>query len=133
LKRFLSNFIFKEKLMSKLLINLTAAKDNMDKTVVAFVVANAGVAAGQEVTIFLSVEGVRLVTPGYADDITSPGFKPLKELLVSFTENGGKIWICPPCFNARGLDKDNLIPGATFAGGAPVVELLGQGTASLSY
>ena len=31
--------------MSKLFINLTTAKDNPDKTVVAFVVANAGVAA----------------------------------------------------------------------------------------
>jgi len=38
--------------MSKLLINLTSAKDNPDKTTVAWVVANAGVAAGQEVTIF---------------------------------------------------------------------------------
>jgi predicted peroxiredoxin len=120
--------------MSKLLINLTTAKDdNPDKTVVAFVVANAGVAAGQEVTIFLNIEAVRLATPGYADDITSPGFKPLKELLASFTENGGKIWICPPCFNARELDKDNLISGTTFAGGAAVVELLGQGAASISY
>ncbi len=119
--------------MTKLLINLTTAQDNPDKTVVAFVVANAGLAAGQEVTIFLSVEGVRLVVPDYVDDITSPGFKPLPELLADFTNNGGKLWICPPCFNARGLDKDNLIPGTSFAGGAAVVELLGQGAASLSY
>lgn len=119
--------------MSKLLINLTTAKDNPDKTVVAFVVANAGIAAGQEVTIFLSVEAVRLVIAGYADDITSEGFKPLKELLASFTTEGGKLWVCPPCFNARGLDKDKMIPGASFAGGAPVVELLAQGAASLSY
>jgi predicted peroxiredoxin len=119
--------------MSKLFINLTTAKDNPDKIVVAFVVANAGVAAGQEVTIFLSVEAVRLAIAGYADDITSKGFKPLKELLAFFIENGGKIWVCPPCFDARDLDKDKLIPGATFAGGAPVVELLAQGAASLSY
>ena len=119
--------------MPKLLINLTTAQDNADKTTVAFVVANAGVAAGQEVVIFLNVEAVRLAIPGYADAITSEGFKPLKELLASFTENGGKVWVCPPCFNARGLDKDKLITGATFAGGAAVVEFLGQGAASLSY
>ena len=119
--------------MSKLLINLTTAKDNSDKTVVAFVIANAGVAAGQEVVIFLNVEAVRLAIKGYAEDIESPGFKPLRELLATFTANGGKMWICPPCFNARGLDKENLIAGATFAGGAPVVEFLSQGAASLSY
>ncbi len=117
----------------KLLINLTTAKDNADKTVVAFVIANAAVAAGQEVVIFLNIESVRLVTPGYADDIVSEGFKPLKELLASYLSNGGKLWVCPPCFNARGLDKDNMLAGATFAGGAPVVEFLAQGAASLSY
>ncbi len=117
----------------KLLINLTTAKDNPDKTVVAFVVANAALAAGQEVVIFLNIESVRLATPGYADDITSEGFKPLKELLAAYLENGGKLWVCPPCFNARGLDKENMLPGATFAGGAPVVEFLAQGAASLSY
>jgi uncharacterized protein len=119
--------------MSKLLINLTTAKDNPDRTVVAFVIANAGVAAGQEVVVFLNVEAVRLANPGYADDINSPGFKPLKELIETFTSNGGKLWVCPPCFNARGLDKDKLIAGASFAGGAPVVEFLAQGAASLSY
>lgn len=119
--------------MTKLLINLTTAKDNPDKTTVAFVVANAGIAAGQEVVIFLSVEAVRLANLGYADEVTSPGFKPLKELIESYTQNGGKLWVCPPCFNARGLDKDHLIPGASFAGGAPVVEFLAQGAASLSY
>jgi hypothetical protein len=70
--------------MSKLLINLTTAKDNPDKTVVAFVVANAGLAADQEVTIFLNIEAVRLATPGYADDISSEGFKPLKDLPTLF-------------------------------------------------
>jgi predicted peroxiredoxin len=119
--------------MSKLLINLTTAKDNPDKTVVAFVIANAGVAAGQEVVIFLNVEAVRLAIKGYADDIETQGFKPLRELLATFMANGGKIWICPPCFNARGLDKESLIAGVTFAGGAPVVEFLAQGAASLSY
>jgi predicted peroxiredoxin len=119
--------------MSKLFINLTTAKDNPDKTTVAFVVANAGIATGQEVVIFLNIEAVRLAVPGYVDDITSPGFKPLPELLDFFVENGGKIWVCPPCFDARDLDRDNMISGMTFAGGAAVVEFLAQGAASISY
>lgn len=119
--------------MSKLLINLTTAKDNPDKTVVAFVVANAGIAAGQEVVIFLNIEAVHLAIRDYADDITSEGFQPLKELLASFMQNGGKLWVCPPCFNARQLNKDEMIDGATFAGGAPVVEFLAQGAGSISY
>ena len=117
--------------MPQLLINRTAAKDTADK--VAIAVATAGVAAAHEVVIFPDVEAVRLANPGYADGLVVEGFKPLKELLVSFTDNGGKLWVCPPCFNARRLDQNNLIDGATFAGGAAVVEMLGQGAASLSY
>jgi uncharacterized protein len=79
--------------VSKLLINLMSAKDNEDKAVGAFVVANAGLAAGQEVVIFLNVEGARLATPGYADGIKSEGFPPLKDLLASFMSKGGKIWV----------------------------------------
>ncbi len=119
--------------MPKLLINLTTSIKEADKTTVAFVVANAGLAAGQEVVIFLNVEAVRLANPGYGNWIAVDGFKPLKELMESFHANGGKLWICPPCFNARALNKEHLVPGAVFAGGAAVVEFLGQGAASLSY
>ena len=119
--------------MSKLLINLTHAKDDPDRTTVAFVIANAGLAAGQDVTVFLNVDAVWLAVPGYADDITAPGFKPMHELLATYLSNGGRLWVCPPCFDARGLKRDSLVEGATFAGGAAVVELLTQGAASLSY
>ena len=119
--------------MSKLLVNLTTAKDNPDKTVVAFVIANAALAAEQEVVIFLNIEAVHLAIRGYGDDITSEGFKPLKELLEFYLENGGKIWVCPPCFTARGLKEEQMIPEATFAGGAPVVEFMAQGASCISY
>jgi uncharacterized protein len=119
--------------MAKLLINLTTAEDNPDKSTVAFVVANAGIASGQDVAIFLNIEGVRLATPGYADTIAVEGFKPLQELMTTFTEGGGQLWVCPPCFNSRGLDKENVVAGAIFAGGAKVVEFLAEGAASLSY
>ena len=117
----------------KLLINLTTATDNPGKSTVAFVVANAGLAAGQEVTIFLNVEGVRLAVNGYADAVAVDGFEPLKELIDAFMSNGGKLWVCPPCFNSRQLDKANLVAGATFAGGAAVVQFLEYDATSLSY
>jgi predicted peroxiredoxin len=119
--------------MSKLLVNLTTAKDNPDKTVVAFVIANAALASEQEVVVFLNIEAVRLAIRGYADDITSEGFRPLKELLETYLENDGEIWVCPPCFTSRGLEKENMIPEATFAGGAPVVAFLAEDASCISY
>jgi len=119
--------------MAKLLVNLTSGKDNIDKATVAFVIANAGIASGQETAVFLSIEAVRLGEKGFADDIHADGFKPLKELLDTFIAGGGMVWVCPPCANVRGVTEEKLIAGAVFAGGAKVVEFLSQGAGSVSY
>lgn len=119
--------------MAKLLVNLTAGSDNLDKASVAFVVANAGIAGGQETAVFLSVEAVLLAKQGFTDDFQGQGFKPLKELIESFVAGGGMIWVCPPCANVRGVTEDALVSGAVFAGGAKVVEFLSQGAGSVSY
>ena len=117
----------------KFCVSLTFAKDNADKATVAFVVANAAAASSKETMVFLSIEGVRLSQRGYADDVHVPGFSPLKDLMASFVEAGGKIFVCSPCFKKRGLDEKNLVPGATIVGGAKLVEFLGGGTPSISY
>ncbi|MCK6479627.1 MAG: DsrE family protein [Planctomycetaceae bacterium] len=117
----------------KMCVSLSFAKDNADKATVAFVVANAAAASGKETLVFLSIEGVRLSQKGYADDVREEGFSPLKDLMASFVEAGGRIWVCSPCFKKRGLAEGNLVPGATIVGGAKLVEFLSGGTPCLSY
>ncbi len=109
---------------NKFCVSLTCAKDNRDKSTVAFVVANAAAASEKETMIFLSTEGVRLAEKGYADDVHEEGFAPLKELMENFVKAGGKVFVCSPCFKKRGLNEDNLISGATIVGGAKLVEFL---------
>lgn len=108
----------------KFCVNLTCSGDNKDKATVAFVVANAAVASDKETMVFLSTEGVRLGSRGYADDINEEGFAPLKELMENFAKAGGKIFVCSPCFKKRGLDENNLVAGATIVGGAKLIEFL---------
>lgn len=117
----------------KFLVSITNAKNDADMATVGFVVANAAVASGQETVVFLSVEGAYLGSKGYADDIHEEGFAPLKQLMDSFIEAGGTIWVCSPCFKKRGLEEGDLIEGATIVGGAKVVEFLSQGAASITY
>jgi len=119
--------------MAKICVSLTHAKNDTDKATVAFVVANASVASGQETLVFLSTEAVRLAVRGYADDIREEGFAPLAELLANFVKAGGKIFVCSPCFKKRGLDEAVLVPGATIVGGAKLVEFLAAGASSISY
>ncbi len=117
----------------KFCVSLTSAKDNTDKATVAFVVANASVASDKETLVFLSIEGVRLSQPGYADDIHEAGFAPLKELMENFVKAGGKIFVCSPCFKKRALDESKLVAGATVVGGAKLIEFMSDGCPSVSY
>jgi predicted peroxiredoxin len=114
-------------------VSLTHSVDDCDRATVAFVVANAAVASGQETMVFLSVEGVRLAVSGTADPIHEEGFQPLKELMANFVEAGGTILVCSPCFKKRNLDSSRLVTGATIVGGARLVEFLSQGAAAVSY
>jgi len=117
----------------KFCISLTHAIDDPDKATVAFLIANAAVASGKETMVFLSTEGVRLSQQGYADEIREPGFPPLKELMDSFAEAGGKLFVCASCFNKRKLNPALLVPGAAIVGGANLVEFLSDGSPCVSY
>jgi predicted peroxiredoxin len=117
----------------KFVVNLTHSKNDPDKATVAFVVANAAVASDKDTVVFLSIEGVRLSQPGYADDIHEEGFAPLKDLMTNFAKAGGKIYVCSPCFKRRKLDETQLVEGAVIVGGAKLVEFMGETCPSLSY
>lgn len=119
--------------MGQFAVSISHAKDNTDKATVAFVIANAAAGSDQDTTVFLSSEGIHLATKGYADDMHEEGFAPLKELIDSFVEAGGQIWVCSPCFKKRGYDESSLIDGTTIVGGAKLVELLSTGAPHVSY
>ena len=119
--------------MAKICVSVTHAKDDCDKATVAFVVANAAVASGQETLVFLSTEAVRLAVKGYADDIHEEGFAPLKQLLDNYLAAGGTLFVCSPCIKKRGFDESQIIDGAQVVGGAKLVEFLAQGASCISY
>ncbi len=119
--------------MAKMVVSITCAKNDTDKATVGLVVANAGAVSGVETVVFLSTEAVHLSQQGYSDDIHEEGFKPLKELIESFTDAGGTIWVCSPCFKKRNLSEEKLVANATIVGGAKLVEFLSQGASCVSY
>lgn len=118
----------------KFCVSVTNAKNDTDRATVGFVIANAAAGSDQETMVFLSNEGARLAVQGYADDIHEEGFAPLRELMTSFVEAGGRLLVCSPCFKKRyAVDDTALIEGATIVGGAKLVEFLAGGTPCVSY
>lgn len=118
---------------TKAVINLTTGHEDADKVTVAFLVATAALDAGKQVTMFLTKEAVRVGLPGYADAIESAGAPPVKRLFEQYAAGGGELFVCPICFNARGLDEDDLVDHARLAGATPLWEWIGEGATVFSY
>jgi uncharacterized protein len=117
-------------------VNLTTGPENVDKATVAFVVANAALASGKDVLVFLTIEAVRFGFVGGADGMHADGFASLEELIATFGSGGGKILTCTPCAKVRGLDANPLVPGGVLGGGAGLVEFMTSGeqtAASVSF
>jgi predicted peroxiredoxin len=103
-----------------------------ERATVAWTLANAGVANGQDVTVFCVSAGVDVLRRGAADTVQmNPHDPSLKELITSFMDNGGTVWACPPCSAIRGYTQDDLIDGVTIMGAGPVYKLLADGAATI--
>jgi predicted peroxiredoxin len=119
--------------MEKLVIVITRGFDD-ERSSVAWSIANAGIASGMEVTVFLAAAGADWARKGAAEVAhLNPLDPPLKDLIGNLLSNGGRILVCPPCAKVRGYTEKDLIPGATLAGAPAMLEVVKQGAATLSF
>ncbi len=119
--------------MEKAVINLATGHEDAERVTVAFLVATAALQAGKQVVMFLTKEAVRLAIPGYADAVEAAGSPPVSRLFAQFAEGGGELYTCPICFDARKLDKEQLVPNAKLAGATPLWDFIGEGATVFSY
>jgi predicted peroxiredoxin len=118
--------------MATMLVNCAHGAEDAERAILPFIVGNVAASADQDVIVFLTVEGVRLATKGYAEKVTKEGFQPAKDVIASFVSNGGKIWACAACTNPRGIKDDDLIPGAVIKTAANLVEALVGGASAIN-
>ncbi|MBI3511351.1 MAG: DsrE family protein [Bacteroidetes bacterium] len=117
--------------MSKsLLIHCTYGKEDAERAILPFIVGNVAVTADQKATVFLTIEGVRLATKGYAAQVKKEGYANLQDIITSFIANGGRIWACGACTKPRGITEADLIEGAQIVTAANLVEELLSGAVS---
>jgi uncharacterized protein len=116
----------------KILINCNHGREDAERATLPFVVANVSATADQETIVFLTVDGVRLATKGYADGIHKEGFPPLREVIHSFLGEGGQVWACGACTKPRGITDADLIEGAKIVTAANFIEEVANGAAVVS-
>lgn len=118
--------------MGKILTYGSHGKESAERASLTFIVGNTALASEQESVIFLTIEGVRLATKGYADNIHEEGFAPVKELIDQYVSSGGTLIACSACCQPRGITEADLIDGAEMAGAARLVEYLTEGYATFT-
>jgi predicted peroxiredoxin len=107
----------------KLVFILTHGPDEAEKVTVPFTMAVACQAAGAEVAIGLQGAGAALAARGAADRVAFPGCAPLKELVETFRDAGGKMYTCEPPLDARGIAQNDLVVGVKVVGSHDFAEL----------
>jgi len=105
---------------------LTAFNEDSDRIATPLVLANAALSSGSDVLIWLTMEGVQLAKNGSADKLTPKSFAPVKDLLATFVENGGRIGICPPCGKTHGVTDDNKLQSASWMGAVAMLDEAAQ-------
>ncbi|HEY7127339.1 MAG TPA: DsrE family protein [Ktedonobacterales bacterium] len=119
--------------MGQIMVHNTHGKEDAERVSLAFVVGNTALSSGQEATMLLTLEGVRVATTGYAEGVQAQEFPPLKELMQQFVSRGGKIWVCGACAKPRHITQEHLVEGAQIIGAATAVEALVKGAQTLSF
>jgi predicted peroxiredoxin len=117
----------------KVVVNLATGLEDPERVTVALLVAGAAAEAGEQVTMFLAKEAVRLAIGGVAEGVACDGCPPIPTLADQFAGAGGRLLVCPVCFNAHKLREDDLVEHAQVGGATPLWQWIGDGATVFSY
>jgi predicted peroxiredoxin len=97
------------------------------------VLATASQALDIEVTMFLQSSAVVLARQGEAEKVNAPGFQPLVEMLYTFLESDGKLYLCSPCIKERNIRKEDIVAGAEIGAAGMLVDSVMNATQVVTY
>ena len=116
-----------------LVVKVTAGADAPERCSQAFTVAATAVAAGAEVSLWLTGEAAWFALPGRAEQFELPHAAPLDGLLAAVLAEG-RVTLCTQCAARREITGDDVLPGVRIAGAAAYVEeSLADGAQALVY
>lgn len=119
--------------MAERLVVLMTKGIDSELSSVAFTIANGGLTAGLQVSVFLTSAAIDLVRRNGQQFTHVPPLEPLAALIADFQSRGGVIWACPPCVRARGYEQADLIDGVIIVGASAMHAEIKAGAATLSF
>ena len=104
-----------------LVVKVTAGADDAERCNQGFTVAATAVAAGADVSLWLTGEAAWLGVPGRAQQFALPHAQPMADLLGAVL-SGGRVTVCTQCAARRDIHEADLLPGVRLAGSPSYVE-----------
>jgi predicted peroxiredoxin len=104
-----------------LVVKVTAGSDDPERCNQGFTVAATAVAAGADVSLWLTGEAAWFGVPGRAEAFSLPHAQPLAELLAAVVD-AGRVTVCSQCAVRRGIVASDLLTGVRLAGSPSYVE-----------
>lgn len=117
----------------KLFIMATNGPENPELATIPFVMATAAQASDVDVVMGFQGNGSMLAVKCMSDHVAANGFPKLSDLIATYIEAGGKMYVCGPCVGSRQIKNEELIDGATIVGGAAFVDESLSANQSLIY
>lgn len=116
-----------------LLVKATCGSNDPERCNQAFTVSAAAVAAGAEVSLWLTGDAAWFGVPGRAEDFELPLATPLAQLRDAVLA-GGRLTVCSQCAARREITEADVIEGVRIAGAAVFAEeALADGVQALVY
>src|SRR5260370_10118680 len=97
-----------------LVVKITAGKDDPERCNQGFTVAATAVAAGLDVSLWLTGQAAWFALPDRADEGRLPYAAPLGDLLASVLK-AGPVTLCTQCASRREIPEDEVINGIPLA------------------
>ena len=104
-----------------LVVKVTCGDNDAERCNQAFTVAASAVAAGADVSLWLTGEAAWFALPGRAEEFSLPLATALSDLLATVLA-GGSVTVCSQCAGRRSISADDVRPGITIAGAAVFAE-----------
>jgi predicted peroxiredoxin len=115
----------------KFLINCQDGANNVERATISFILAVTA-SKTSETAIFMTSDASKLCVKGAVDGLVAEGYEPLSDLVSTFIQNGGKIWLCPACVKAKGISENDLIDGVEIAGAPRTMAFMASGAQLLA-
>jgi predicted peroxiredoxin len=116
-----------------LVVKVTCGADDAERCNQGFTVAATAVAAGAEVSLWLTGEAAWFGVPGRAEEFALPLATPLADLLQALLASG-TVTVCSQCAARREIGPDDVVAGVRIAGAAAFTEeILRQDAQALVY